>query len=58
MTDKKTGGENSELTWMTIQMIVLFYASELMLQRLNRVRNRLSGGLLAMLALVAVRGLL
>ena len=54
----QSAGTGSELTWMALQMIVLFYASELILQRYNTVRNRISGTLIAMLALVAVRGLL
>ena len=53
----ESSGKNSHLTWMAIQMIVLFYASEMMLQRFDTVRNRLSGTLVAMLSLVAVRGL-
>jgi UDP-GlcNAc:undecaprenyl-phosphate GlcNAc-1-phosphate transferase len=47
-----------ELTWMALQMIVLFYASELILQQHVTVRNRVSGALIAMLSLVALRGLL
>ena len=49
-----------KLTWMALQMIVLFYASELILQRKLGVsmRNRVSGSVLAMLSLVVVRGLL
>lgn len=49
---------DSKLTWMVLQMIVLFYASELILQRLNMVRNRFSGAIITMLTLVALRGLL
>ena len=54
----QNSGTGSEMTWMALQMIVLFYASEMVLQRLNTIRNNLSGTLIAMLALVAVRGLL
>jgi UDP-GlcNAc:undecaprenyl-phosphate GlcNAc-1-phosphate transferase len=45
------------LTWMTLQMIVLFYVSELILQQQVTVRNRMSGAVIAMLSLVALRGL-
>jgi hypothetical protein len=51
-------GTGAQLTWMTLQMIILFYASELILQRIGSVRNRLSGVIIAMLSLIAVRGLL
>jgi len=54
----ENGDTGTSLTWMALQMIVLFYASELVLQRMDTVRNRLSGSLIAMLSLVAVRGLL
>ena len=54
----QNGGSGSDLTWMALQMIILFYASELILQQLETVRNRFSGALIAMLALVAIRGLL
>ena len=49
---------SSNMTWMALQMIVLFYSSELIIQRMGTIRNRLSGSLIAMLLLVAVRGLL
>ncbi|MGB5642649.1 MAG: MraY family glycosyltransferase [Gammaproteobacteria bacterium] len=52
------GRGGSELTWMALQMIALFYASELILQRVKSMRNRVSGALIAMLSLVAARGLL
>jgi hypothetical protein len=42
---------------MTLQMIVLFYVSELILQQQVTVRNRMSGAVIAMLSLVALRGL-
>ena len=52
------GDSESGLTWMTLQMIVLFYASELILQQQETIRNRLTGTLIAMLTLAAIRGLL
>ena len=54
----ENGGSGADLTWMALQMIILFYASELILQQLKTVRNRFTGALIAMLALVAIRGLL
>jgi len=54
----ENGDTGTNLTWMALQMIVLFYASELVLQHMDTVRNRLSGSLIAMLLLVAIRGLL
>ena len=54
----ENGDKGDKLTWMGLQMIVLFYASELILQRLDTIRNRLSGALIAMLTLVSIRGLL
>ena len=53
-----TADSGGKLTSLVLQMIVLFYASELILQRQVTVRNRMSGALIAMLSLVALRGLL
>jgi len=52
------GGSGAGLTWMALQMIILFYASELILQRQETIRNRFTRTLIAMLTLVAIRGLL
>ena len=56
MPDNSGSGE--KLTFMVLQMIVLFYASELVLQQQKTVRSQLSGALIATLLLVAIRGLM
>ena len=52
------GNSHSGITWMALQMIILFYACELMIQHLNSVRNRISGAMVAMLLIIATRGIL
>jgi len=54
----ENGDSGTGLIWMALQMIVLFYASELILQRMDTVRNRFTGALIVMLTLVSMRGLL
>lgn len=54
------GGDvaGSDITWMALQMIVLFYAAELVIQQLGTTRGRLGGALTVVLAVMALRGAL
>ena len=52
------GGIDKSVTWMALQMIVLFYASEFILQQVETIKKRFLGAIIAMLALLAVRGLI
>jgi hypothetical protein len=54
----EAGHLESHLTWMALQMIILFYASELLIQRMPSFKSRFSGVVMAALTLVAIRGLL
>ena len=49
---------SSNLTWMAIQMIILFYSAELLVQKKTSVRNRFSGALAASMVLTAARGIM
>ena len=49
---------SSNMTWMAIQMIILFYCAELLIQRKSSVRNGFSGTLAASIILVAARGVI
>jgi hypothetical protein len=49
---------SSNMTSMAIQMIILFYSAELLIQRKDSVRNSFSGFLAASILLVAARGFL
>lgn len=49
---------SSSLTWMVIQIIVLFYACELIIQKMKNQFNSLTGAATLALVLVAIRGLI
>jgi len=51
-------GGNGILVWMALQMVLLFYAAELSIQRAARVRSKLSGMVAAALLIAALRGVL
>ena len=46
------------MVWMIIQLIVLFYACELVIQQGKAHYNRFSGAFAIALVLIALRGLL
>ena len=48
---------SSSLVWMIIQIIILFYACELIIQQMGSRFNRFSGSFALALALIALRGL-
>lgn len=53
-------GENvfrENLIWMIVQIIILFYVCELLIQNMSRKINRFSGSVALALALIAYRGL-
>lgn len=53
-------GENvirENIIWMIVQIIILFYACELLIQNMKDRRNRFSGTIMLALALIAYRGL-
>ena len=52
------GIESSNMTWMAIQMIILFYSAELLIQSKGSVRNGFSVTLAASIILVAARGIM
>jgi UDP-GlcNAc:undecaprenyl-phosphate GlcNAc-1-phosphate transferase len=49
--------ESSSITWMVIQMIILFYSAELLMQTLQGCRNRFSGIILTSLVIIAARAI-
>ena len=55
-----SGGDvtGSNVTWMALQMIVLFYAAELVIQKLDTARGRVGGALVVVLAVMVLRGAL
>ena len=48
---------SASISWMVIQMIILFYSAELLMQTLQGCRNRFSGIILTSLVLIAARGI-
>jgi hypothetical protein len=52
------GIESSNMTWMAIQMIILFYSAELLIQSKGSVRNGFSVTLAASIVLVLARGVM
>ena len=53
-------GENAireNIIWMIVQIIILFYACELLIQNMKDRRNRFSGTIILALGLIAYRGL-
>jgi len=53
-------GENTireNIIWMIVQMVVLFYVCELLIQNMKNRRNRFSGTVVLALSLIAYRGL-
>ena len=54
-------GENvfrENIIWMIVQMIILFYVGELLIQNMTSCFNRFTGSVMLALALIAYRGLL
>jgi UDP-GlcNAc:undecaprenyl-phosphate GlcNAc-1-phosphate transferase len=52
-----SGFESTDLVWMVIQIIILFYACELTIQNMQKRLNGLTGSAIVALALIALRGL-
>jgi len=52
------GLESSSVVWMAIQLIILFYASELIIQKNTNRFNGFTGSMAIALALISVRGLM
>jgi len=52
-----SGFDSTDLVWMVIQIIILFYASELTIQNMQKRFNFLTGSAVVALALLALRGL-
>ena len=53
-----TGEASSNITWMGLQMIILFYACELIIQRREQyLRGQFNGALFIALLLITIRGL-
>ena len=53
-------GENAfreNIIWMVVQIIILFYICELIVQNMKSRLNRFSGSIVLALALIAYRGL-
>ena len=49
---------SSSMTWIAIQMIILFYSAELLIQQAPSTRSRLTGVLFVSLLLIGSRSLL
>ena len=47
----------SSMVWMVVQMIILFYACELVIQNIESCINRFTGSVMLALGLIAYRGL-
>ena len=54
--DSSLGAEG--LVWMAIQIIILFYACELIIQNTEKRLNGLTGSAMLGLALIALRGVI
>jgi len=54
----ESGLESSSIVWMAIQLIILFYASELIIQKNASRFNSFTGSLAISLALISIRGLM
>ncbi len=52
-----SGFESEDMVWLVIQIIILFYACELIIQNMKKRLNRLTGSAVVALALIALRGL-
>ena len=52
-----SGFESEDMVWLVIQIIILFYACELIIQKMRKRLNRFTGSALLALALIALRGL-
>lgn len=50
-------GFRENLIWMIVQIIILFYICEILVQNMQSCRNRFSGSVILALALIAYRGL-
>ncbi len=48
----------SDMTWMVLQIIVLFYACELVIQGVKTVNSRLGAALLVVLGVMTLRGII
>lgn len=49
--------DRDKVIWMIVQMVVLFYICELLIQNMKNRRNRFSGTVVLALSLIAYRGL-
>ena len=47
----------SSMVWMVVQIVILFYACELLIQNMKRRLNRFTAAVGFALALIAFRGL-